>query len=476
MHTPPKRTNVAGLIGAVVFAVVVAPLNSTMLAVALVPIREDFDVGTSAAAWLMSAYFIAMAVMQPLGGRLGDQLGRRKLFLGGAVAFAIASALAMVAWSFPVLVIFRVAQAIAGGLMFPNGMALLREEIPAHQRGKAFGAMGALIGLAVGGGPPLGGLLASAFNWRVLFATNLPLIAIALVLAIRYLPADRPSSGSRAKPDLLGATWLLAALTLLYLTGSLLGDRDTTAIIKPLSVAGLAIVAGAFFVLRQRRAVNPLVDFALFRTRAFAAGTTSSLLSNIVMFSVLVSVPLYVHDLRGGSEAQAGLLLGVMAVFTIGLAPAAGVLMDRIGRRKPAVAGGLILLIGTGMANGVGDNTAWWLIVVALWAMGTGSAFLQSSLQIASIEALPREQAGSASGIFATTRHVGGLLATAMVAALVGSGGLDSVLPMRLLAGILTVVSLGTMLAAFGLHHWPPDTALRSTSHPPSTQEAETAG
>jgi len=150
--------------------------------------------------------------------------------------------------------------------------------------------------------------------------------------------------------------------------------------------------------------------------------------------------------------------------------------MDRIGRRKPAVAGGLILLIGTGLANGVGDNTAWWLIVVALWAMGTGSAFLQSSLQTASIEALPREQAGSASGVFATTRHIGGLLATAMVAALVGSGGLDSVLPMRLLAGILTVVSFGTMVAALGLHHWPSDTALRDTAHPPSSQDVEAAG
>lgn len=486
MHTPPKRTNVAGLIGAVVFAVVVAPLNSTMLAVALVPIREDFDIGTAAAAWLISAYFIAMAVMQPLGGRLGDQLGRRKVFLGGAVAFAIASALAMVAWSFPVLIIFRVAQAISGGLMFPNGMALLREEIPAHQRGKAFGAMGALIGIAVGAGPPLGGVLATVFHWRVLFATNLPLIAIALVLAVRYLPANRPSSGSRAQPDLLGATWLLAALTFFGLIGSLLGDREAAIIAWPLStitttiawpavvaaVAALAVVAVVLFTVRQRRTANPLVDFALFRTRAFAAGTTSSLLSNIVMFSVLVAVPLYVQDLRGGTEAQAGLLLGVMAVFSIGLAPAAGVLMDRIGRRKPAVAGGLVLLIGAAMANGVGDATAWWLIVVALWAMGTGSAFLQSALQTASIEALPREQAGAASGIFATTRHVGGLLATAMVAALVGSGGLDSVVPMRLLAGILTVVSLGTMLAAFGLHHWPPDMEKRDAVQP-SKQEAE---
>jgi DHA2 family methylenomycin A resistance protein-like MFS transporter len=472
MHTSLKRTNVPGLIGAVAFAVVVAPLNSTMLFVALVPIREDFGVGTAAATWLISAYFIAMAVMQPMGGRLGDQLGRRKVFLGGAVAFAIVSALAMVAWSFPVLIIFRVAQAISGGLMFPNGMALLREEIPAHQRGKAFGAMGALIGIAVGAGPLLGGVLATAFHWRVLFATNLPLIAIALILAIRYLPTDRPASESSMKPDLLGATWLLASLTFLGLTGSLFGARDTASVAWPVSVAALAVVAGVFFVLRQRRAPNPLVDFTLFRVRAFAAGTVSSVLSNIVMFSVLIAVPLYVLDLRGGTEAQAGLLLGVMAVFSIGLAPAAGVIMDRVGRRKPALAGGLVLLIGASMANGVGENTPWLLIVIALWVMGTGSAFLQSSLQTASIEALPREQAGAASGIFATTRHVGGLLATAMVAALVGSGGLDSIVPIRLLAAILTVVSLGTMLVAFGLHHWPPDMG-RSSEGQPSTQEVE---
>ena len=472
MQTPSKRTNVAGLIGAVVFAVVVAPLNSTMLAVALVPIREDFDVGTSAAAWLISAYFIAMAVMQPLGGRLGDQLGRRKMFLGGAVAFAIASALAMVAWSFPVLVIFRIAQAVSGGLMFPNGMAVLREEIPARQRGKAFGAMGAIIGIAVGGGPPLGGVLATAFHWRVLFATNLPLIAIALVLAIRYLPASRPSTRAQGRPDLLGAAWLLAAFIFFGLTGSLVGDRESTAVVWLVAVPVLSAVAVALFISRQRSALNPLVDFALFRSRAFAAGTTSSLLSNVVMFSVLVSVPLYVQDLRGGTEAQAGLLLGVMAVFSIGLAPAAGVLMDRIGRRRPAVAGGLVLLIGAGLANGVGASTSWWLIIVALWALGTGSAFLQSALQTASIEALPPEQAGSAAGVFSTTRHVGGLLATAMVVALVGSGGLDDVFPLRLLAGILTVVSLGTVLAAFGLHHWPPDMGKRDAGRR-AAQEAE---
>jgi MFS family permease len=217
---------------------ILAPLNSTMIAVALPELRDDFGISHATIAWLISAYLIAMAVAQPLGGRLSDQLGRVRVYRAGLVAFLICSLAATLAPNFAVLVVFRTGQAIAGAVLIPNGMAMLRESVPLEVLGRVNGLNGALIGTSAAAGPLLGAGLLALGSWRLLFLVNVPVVALALVLLIWIPYRDRPSN-ERPELDWRGTTLFASALVVLtFILGSLRSDRDAAV----MGVAGLAFV------------------------------------------------------------------------------------------------------------------------------------------------------------------------------------------------------------------------------------------
>jgi EmrB/QacA subfamily drug resistance transporter len=472
MHTPPQKNSNAGLIATVILAAFVAPMNSTMMAVAVAPIRNEFGISTGSAAWLISAYLVVIAIMQPLGGRLGDQLGRQRLFMIGVSSFIIVSALATFAWSFPSVVFFRVLQAVAGGLIFPNGIALLRARIPAERRARTFGMVGAIMGLSVAVGPTFGGVLTTFWTWRALFAINIPLMVASLLLALRYLPADSGKRAEVLRPDIAGSAFLFVALSLIAFTGTWLGTQTGSRFIGALLLTAGVVFSALLFVRQQGKAANPLVDLHFFRARSFAAGTTGTLFASFTMYVILITVPLYVQDIRGGSEARAGLLLSVMAFSLIGMGPIAGALADRVGRRTPAIIGALILLAGAGFTNLLNADTPWWVVAAMLLTIGSGMAMLVSIQQTASIESLPPEHGGSAAGIFSTTRYIGGLIGTALIASVVGTGNLNTIGSLHLLTLAVTISAVGAVLSATQLHHWPPDMGKKVTGQR-AAQESE---
>ena len=164
------------LVATVALGAVLAPLNSTMIAVALPAIADELAAGPAAAGWLVTAYLIAMASLQPVAGRLGDRLGRRRLILWGLAGFGLASLAATLAPNLPLLIVLRVAQAVSGAVVLPNGDALLREIVPDERRAGRFGLIGSAIGLAAAVGPLVGGALVSTTGWRAMFAINLLLV------------------------------------------------------------------------------------------------------------------------------------------------------------------------------------------------------------------------------------------------------------------------------------------------------------
>ena len=164
------------------------PLNSTMIAVAL-PTSSSTSTSLGSTVWLVSGYLIAQASLQPLAGKLGDRHGRRPLLLVGLASFGLVSLGAALAPSLAVLITFRVLQAVAGALVFPNSIALVRELLPEARRGTVFGMLGSAIGLAAAAGPPLGGALVALGGWQAIFLVNLPWVAVAIWLALRSVPA-----------------------------------------------------------------------------------------------------------------------------------------------------------------------------------------------------------------------------------------------------------------------------------------------
>lgn len=430
---------------AVSLAAVVVPLNSTMIAVALPRIVGDLDTSLASASWLVTAYLIAMASLQPVGGKLGDRLGRRPLLLGGLAWFAVASAGAAAADSLTLLVAFRVQQAVAGALFFPNAMALLRDTVPVGRLGARMGLAGAAITLGAAAGPPLGGVLLAAGGWQAIFLVNLPLVAGAMVLAARAVPRSAPRRADGGF-DRAGAVLLTAALVAAAwsLHGAGLGPAGT---------AALGAAAAALLVVLVRvelRRPDPVLQPRLFARGPFRAASAGVALSNLAMYVTLLALPVLLAQRGGFGSASTGLVLAAMSAATLVVTPLGGRLADAAGPRLPAAVGlGLqaLSLVPLAIAPATLPGAA---IVACLAGAGAGVGLASSALQVAAVAAVDAAHAGVASGVFSTSRYAGSITGTALLAgplapAAAGTGGFATLFWMLVLA------AAGSAMAATGL-------------------------
>ena len=415
------------VVATVALGTMLAPLNSTMIAVALPGVMDDFGVGVASAGWLITGYLAAMASLQPVAGKLGDRLGRRRLVIGGLLAFGATSVGAALAPNLWVLLAFRTLQAVAGALIVPNGAALLREAVPEGRRGRSFGSLGVAIALAAGAGPPIGGILVEAAGWRAIFYANLVLVAPAVALGLRCLP--RPK---------------LAAATVHFdVPGALL-----LPIVISVGVAA-AVTLGVAFAVQELRHPDPVFQPRLFRRRAFAAANGGIGLANLSMYTLLLSVPLLLIDRDGASSLRTSMVLATLSASMIVLAPVGGRLADRFGRRLPTVFGLAVLAIGALPIAMGGADIDMTTLVVGLSLVGSGLALATPGLQATSVESVRPEQTGAAAGVYSTSRYIGSILGSAIMAGLLGAdrgdaGAMGMVFVVVLFAGILAAaVSLG---------------------------------
>ncbi len=434
----------------VALGTMLAPLNSTMIVVALPEVMLEFSAGVYSVGWLVTAYLIVMASLQLVAGKLGDRLGRRHIMLVGLAYFGIASLGAAMASSLPMLFFFRVQQAIAGAVVLPNGAALVREVVPLSRRAGGFGLVGAAVALAAATGPPLGGLLAGIAGWRAIFYANVPLILTALLLGRRAIPAGR-AQGTGRPFDLTGAVLLSAIL--LGAAGLLTQVRwgDTVLL---LTLGGTALVsAAALFLWREFRHPDPVLQPRFFLRRSFAVANAAIALSTLTLYTTLLAIPILLSRRAGWASAEIGLVLAALSVTMIAFAPIGGRLADRLGRRWPAVVGLSLLTLGLLPLALAGSGIALPALLGSLSVAGAGLGLSSASLQTAAIESVGPREAGVASGIFSTSRYFGGIIGSGLLTGLLdssqSSGGFDAVFPMVVVAGFLSVV------VGFGLRDWP---------------------
>jgi EmrB/QacA subfamily drug resistance transporter len=430
------------LLAAVALASMLAPLNSTMVAVALPHIAADFGNDMGQAGWLVTGYLVAMAALQPVAGKLGDRLGRRPLLLGGVAWFGLASLAAVTAQSLPALIFARMQQGVAGAVALPNATAVLREVVPADRRAGRFGAVGAAIGLAAAAGPLLGGVLVATAGWQAVFAVNLIFVVPALLLGWRSIPA-RPGRRAEEAFDLTGAVLLSATLAGIAL---LIVQRDHGRPRLVVIVLGLA----AAFLWHEFRHPNPVLQPRHFRRPALAAANAAVALSNLAMYAVLLATPMLLAARNGWGSARVGLVLAALSGGMIVCAPIGGRLADVYGRRRPTIAG--LSLVATGLLplalTGGRITTAGLVLGLALAGVGLGLA--SPALQTAAVESVAPAEAGVASGLFSTSRYLGGIVGSSVLSRLLdptsdGMEGFAAVFRMALAAGLLSA------LASFGL-------------------------
>ena len=401
------------LLPALALGATLAPLNSTMIAVALTDIQRDFNVSVTASAWLVTLYLVSMAVGQPIGGRLGDLLGRRRVYLAGLAWFGVASAGCAFAPNLAVLIVFRTQQAVAGALSFPNGIAMIREGVPQERRGSAFGVIALATGLAAASGPPIGGVLVHHFGWASIFWANVPVVGLSLALSWSSLPKRLVRQVKRAGFDVAGSALFAAALGAIILIPTLIKLKLPVA---ALGVGAAGIAAFVVFIVWELRAEAPVVDLHLFRQPHFAASCASICLSNLVMYTTLLALPLYLEQARGHDVQVSGLTLAALSAFSAIWGPIGGRWADSAGRWRPAVTGAVVLLAGAGGLAIAVKGASLAPVAVALALMGLGLGVAGAPVQLAAIEAAPGARTGSAAGLFSTSRYMGSVIGSSVLA------------------------------------------------------------
>ncbi|MEX0782665.1 MAG: MFS transporter [Dehalococcoidia bacterium] len=442
---------------AVSLASVFGPLNSTMLAVALPRIGDDFGVGVGALALLVSAYLIATAVLQPASGRLGDALGHLRVVQVGLLVLVVTSLAAAFAWSFTALVVLRSLQGAAAALTMPNVVAYLRKRVPPERLGSSLGMNGALISIGAAGGPVLGGVLLAIGGWELLFLANVPLGLLGL-LTISRLEQD---AGAGRKTFTLD--WVsLATLTAVFagLTGVGAAARSGEALWLVAAVA--VFVAGtAGYLLRYRQRGGGVLDLRLFSRRNFLVASLLVMLANLLMYTTLVAMPVYLSEIQDRGDAAIGFALFAMSAALVVVSPASGGLADRVGDRALVVAGGALLLLsmaGLGLAIGRWELGA---LMAFLTLVGIGMGLSQAPQQSTALKSWPPEVAGAAAGTFSLMRYTGSITGAALLAAVLGAG--EDISDFRLLFAILTGLGVVNLLLAFGLRGAPHATGGSST-------------
>lgn len=408
------------LLVAIALSSMLAPLNSTMIAVALPRLITELQTNVAAASWLVTSYLIAMATLQPIAGKLGDRWGRRALILGGLVCFGAASLAATWAPNLPLLIGFRLLQAISGAIAIPNGVALVREVVPGDRRATSFGLISSAISLAAAIGPPVGGVLMSLAGWRAIFFVNFLLILPALLLGWWAIPQRQPSQTNR--PFDWGGSLLLAAV-LASLAGFLSQMRQGSLAIAPgLAVAGVVALVAALFVYEARHP-DPIIQLRFFRQRAFAAANGAIALSNLAMYVTLLSLPILLSQRAGWNDSQIGFVLAAFSGMMILGSPLGGYGSDRWGRRIPTVAGLALFTLGLLPLVMQAAAVPLRLLLPGLAIAGAGMGASMAGLQTSAIESLKPEAAGVAAGVFSTSRYLGSIIGSSILAGILSSSG-----------------------------------------------------
>ncbi|MFE3036032.1 MFS transporter [Streptomyces canus] len=398
-------------------------VDVTIVNIAIPSIRQDSGASVSHIQWITAGYALAFAAGLITGGRLGDIHGRKRLFLVGIGGFTLASALCGFAANPDMLVAARILQGGMAAMMVPQVLSIVHATFPAHERGKVFGLFGAVVGLGAVSGPLLGALLTEwnlfGLEWRPIFLINLPVGIMGLVLGSRFITE---SKAPRAlKLDLVGvAMVVLGLLMLLYpLTR---GEELDWPLWGYVSMAGAPLVFAALVAYERRKAArdgSPLVELSLFKVKSFAAGIAVQTVFGVGLGIFFLVWTLYMQTGLGWTPLRAG-LTGVP--FSIAVSTAAGLsvqkLVPRFGRGV-LQAGALLMAVGVLLylweAGRYGMSISSWQMALPLVVMGVGMGLIVAPLTDAVLSEVPREHAGSASGLINTVQQMGNALGLGLV-------------------------------------------------------------
>jgi EmrB/QacA subfamily drug resistance transporter len=398
-------------------------LDVSIVNVALPSIEHDMVVPAATAQWVVSGYALTLGLTLVPAGRLGDALGRRRMFLIALAAFVVTSSLTGAAPTPELLIAARLLQGVAGGMLIPQNSGLIQQMFRGAERGSAFGILGGTVGLATAAGPVIGGLILAADSgpdaWRWVFYVNVPIGLVALVLAARLVPATTGGGWRATHLDLLGALLLGGAVLSLLVPLVAAESGGLSGLWGLWGVAAFLLAAFCWWEVRTvRRGRQPLLDPRLVRTAGFAAGSAIGLVYFIGFTGIWLVLALFFQDGLGYSPLRSGLTVTPFALGVAVSAVIAGRLVPRFGRWLTVcgltatlagiIATALVLRYTTG-------DAATWAIVGPLLVAGLGGGMVTSPNMTLTLQNVPVRMAGAAGGAVQTAQRIGAAIGTAIL-------------------------------------------------------------
>jgi EmrB/QacA subfamily drug resistance transporter len=396
----------------------IAFLDSTVVNVALPHIGDDLGGGLSGLQWTLDGYLLTLSALLLLGGALGDEYGRRRLFVIGLVWFTVASVLCGLAPSIGALIAARALQGVGGALLVPGSLSLITASFRSQDHGSAIGAWSGLTGVATSIGPFLGGWLVDSVSWRLVFLINVPIAAVALWVTLRHVPESHdPQAGKR--PDFAGAgaaTLGLAGVVFALIQGPAHGWSPFVILA---GLVGLAALVAFPFI--EMRVTSPLVPLSIFRSRQFSGANGTTFVVYAALGVALFLVVVELQTVLGYSALAAGTATLPITVLMLVLSARAGRLSQRIGPRIPMTVGPLVVAVGLVLLAGIEPGTTYFTgILPGLFVFGLGLSLTVAPLTAAVMGSVQENHVGVGSGVNNAVARVAGLLAVAVLPALAG--------------------------------------------------------
>jgi EmrB/QacA subfamily drug resistance transporter len=390
-------------------------VDQTAVPLATPDVLADLGGATAEGQWILTANILPLAALMVLGGRLGDLLGLRRVFLAGAAIFTLSTVAAGAAQDMPMMIVARAVQGTGAALMMPTAVAITSAVYPRDRRGWALGILAGASAFFAALGPVLGGLLTS-IDWRLVFWVNVPLAIMTAVLALWATPDFRPDEANRPRIDYPGTVTFGLGIAALVLGLSQGQDDGWTsfATMGPLVASVLLLAA---FVIIELRVEQPLLDFRLFRHLNFLAANLSQFLAGMIELGLGFLMPFFLLLVVGVSPEAAGIALIPATIPIILAGPLAGRAFDRVGGRIPLVVGFLVLSAsGVALAGGAGEeNVA--ALIPGLLLQGLGLGVVLTVNDPTGLGAVPEQYRGQAAGTINTTEQLGGAVGIAALTA-----------------------------------------------------------
>ncbi|HIG0358551.1 TPA: MFS transporter [Clostridium sporogenes] len=379
-------------------------LDASIINVALPKMAKALDVTTSSVQIVVTSYLIIIAGTVLIFGRLGDMVGKSKMFKLGIGLFTLGSLLCGLTSSFLVLIIARIVQAIGAAGTMANNQGIITETFPSNERGKALGFLGTSVALGSLVGPGLGGLIVGALSWKFVFLINVPIGIITLFYAYKLLPKD--SIKVQGKLDVAGTVLFMIAIVPLFMS---LDEGLNFGFTNPVILLNFAfsIISFIVFIFVEKKKENPLLQLQIFNNKLFSLSIFCAFITFVAIFCNNIILPFYLQDVMNYSPEHAGLILMVNPLILFVTVPTSGYLSDKIGSEILTFIGLMLVSIGLFLMSNFNVHSNLLSIIIYIAIMSIGMGLFQPPNNSLIMSTVPRDKLGIAGSINALVRNLG---------------------------------------------------------------------